>query len=195
MISWFGRNKIRVKVGDIMTRNYSSIAPDKNLNECAKLMLTKKVGNLVVEEKKNILGIIAERDIIWAVVKKQDLSKIKVRQIMTKRVITISPSNDIYEAVNRMNGKHVKILPVVMNKRVVGVLTIKDILRVEPSLFELTTSSFDIREEKEKMKRKNLSSTGMGFVKEGICDECKEQDILYNMDGRLICDSCREMFK
>jgi len=189
-----GRTKTGIKVGDVMTRNYASISQDKSLIECAKIMIIKKVGHLIVEEKKKLLGLISERDVIWALVKKQDLSKIKVKDIMTKRVVTIFPSNDIYDAISRMNGKRVKVLPVVMDKRVIGVLTMKDVLRIEPSLFELASGSLDVREEKDKIKRKNLTASGMGFIKEGICDECKEYDMLYNLDNRLICESCKELF-
>lgn len=194
MINIFTKHKTGIRVGDIMTRNYSSVKPDLSLIECAKIMTKKKVGSLVVEEDKKLIGIIAEKDIIWAIVKKQDLSKIKVGDIMTRNVVFIAPSVDIYDAIIRMNGKHVKILPVILDKKVIGVLTMKDILRIEPSLFELATSSFDVREEREKLKRKKLASSGIGFVKEGICDECKEYDMLYNLDNRMICESCKEMF-
>ena len=188
------RKETRLKVGDIMTRNYASVKPDISIIDCAKIMIKKKVGSLVVEENKKLLGVIVEKDIIWVLVKKQDLSKIKVRDIMTRRVVVISPADNIYNAILRMNRKRVKILPVIFDKKVVGVLTIKDVLRVEPSLFELASSSLDIREEKDKLKRKEIASAGYGFVKEGICDECDEYNRLYNIDDRLICQSCKEMF-
>jgi len=177
-----------------MTRNYASVTQDNSIIGCAKIMTAKKVGSLIVEDDKKLLGIIAEKDIIWALVKRQDLNKIKVKDIMTRNVVSISPSDDIYDAIARMNRKRVKVLPVMVNKKVIGVLTMKDVLKVEPSLFELASNSLDIREEKDKFRRKKQASAGYGFVKEGICDECKEYEMLYNLDNRLICDSCKEMF-
>jgi predicted transcriptional regulator len=62
--------KIGVKVGDIMTRNFISAKPDISVLDAAKLMTKKRVGSLILENKGFLKGIITEKDIIWAMIKK-----------------------------------------------------------------------------------------------------------------------------
>ena len=74
-----------------------------------------------------------------------------------------------------------------IKKRVIGYLTLKDILRIQPELSDIAQESYVIKEQAEKLKRKE---SGESF-KEGICEECGNFDMLYNEDSRLICESCR----
>lgn len=188
------KTKIGVKVGDIMTRNFVSVKPDTSLIECAREMIKSHVGSLVVKESQSLRGLLTERDIVWAVVKKQDLSKIKANDIMTRRVVTINPSRDIYEATLKMRSAKVRILPVVVKDKVIGVVTIKDILKLEPSLFDIALESFRIREENVKLGRRKAALSGEGetWIKEGECSECGIYGLLYNIDGKLLCESCKD---
>lgn len=197
-MAFFGlgdKTRIGVKVGDIMTRNFVSVKPDTSLIDSAKEMIKKHVGSLIVKEMQSLKGILTERDIVWAVVKKQDLSKIKAKDIMTRRVVTINPSKDIYEATLRMRNAKVRVLPVVVKDRVIGVVTMKDILRLEPSLFDIAMESMKIREESEKFGRRKavLSGEGETWIKEGICSECGVYGLLYNIEDRLLCESCKDV--
>ena len=65
-----------VLVADIMTREPITTKPDINLLDSAKKMVKKKVGSLLIVDKKNLLGFISQKDILWALVKKskEDLS-------------------------------------------------------------------------------------------------------------------------
>jgi len=187
--------KIGIKVGDIMTRDFVSVKPETNIIDCARLMIKKRVGSLVLQKEGRLKGLLIERDIIWAITKKpiEELKKIKAEDLANKKIITIKPNADLYEALQRMRKGKYRWLPVVVKKKVVGFLTLKDILRVEPSLFEIAHSQgvFQIKEETEKLKRKELRKKGS--LKEGFCEECGNFDFLYNIDGRMICESCREM--
>jgi len=185
--------KIGVSVGDIMTRNFSSIKPEASLIDAAKGMIKNRVGSLVVLEDKNLAGLITERDIIWALIKKRksDLGKIKVRDICKRKVHTIKPSADLYLAMQKMKETGYRWLPVLVGKEVIGLLTIKDILRVEPSLFETAGEIMQIKEETAKLKR--IQQIKSGKMIEGICDECGNKDSLYSVDGRLVCESCKDV--
>jgi len=72
--------KIGVKVGDIMTREFISVKPETSLLDCARKMIKKRIGSLILEEKGELRGILTERDIIWAMTKqsKTDLNKIEL---------------------------------------------------------------------------------------------------------------------
>jgi len=182
--------KFRIKVGDIMTRDFVSSKPDISVLQAIKLMVKKRVGSLILEENNILKGILTEKDILWALSKKpgKDLEKVKAIDICTRKITTIRPSADIHNAIRLMRKAKFRRLPVVIKKRVIGLLTQKDILKIEPELFDIAQENYMIKEEAEKLKRVKTGET----FKEGICEECGNFDILYNVDGRVICESCRE---
>lgn len=178
-----------IKISDIMTRDAVSVSPDTNLLDCAKKMVRKKVGSLLIVEKKNLKGFISQKDILWALVKKskKDLKEIKAKDISPKKVYTIRPSLTIKEAVKRMRKIKYERLPVVQNKEVIGIITARDILNFNPSLYPELEEFSKIREEARKLR--SVKSMKQDF--QGICEECGEQDFLYRVNGMLICESCK----
>ena len=190
--------KIGVKIGDVMTRTFVSVTPQATVAQCSKEMISKGVGSLIVKEGQKLIGILTEGDIIRAIGKKKDLTKIKASDIMTRKVTTVGPNDDMYEALNKMKAKKVRWLPVTIKGRVIGLLTIKDVLVIEPSLFDIVSEFTPIKEEEKKLKlvemRKKQKNLEMGevWVKEGECQECEAYGVLYSKDGRLICEECKE---
>jgi len=182
--------KIGVKVGDVMTRDFVSAKPDISVLKAVKLMVKKRVGSLILEKNNLLKGILTEGDIMWALSKKsgRDLAKVEAREICTRKITTIKPSADIYDAMKLMKKAKFRWLPVTIKKRIIGLLTLKDILRIQPELFEIAKENYTIKEEAEKLQR---IKSGEKF-REGVCEECGNFDILYNVDGQLICESCRE---
>ena len=179
-----------IKVGDIMTRDFISIEPNTSILNCAKKMVKKRVGSLVLKEENKLKGIITEGDIIWAMTKKsrKELAKIKASEITPKKLVTIKPSADLNQALQMMKKTKYRWLPVTINKNVIGLLTLKDILKIEPSLSETASEIMQIREESEKLKRVR---SGEKF-KEGLCEECGRSSILYKVDSKFICENCKE---
>jgi len=190
--------KIGVKVGDVMTRSFVSVSADTSIDECAKIMMAKKVGSLIVKTKQRLNGILTEGDIIKAISKTKNLLKIKAKGVMTKKIISIGPSEDIYNALNKMKGGKIRWLPVTIKGNVIGMLTIKDVLRIEPSLFDIVSQFSPIREEEDKLKiiklrkQRRAEAEGDVWAKEGECEDCGSFDILYNIDGRMICEDCKD---
>ncbi len=183
--------EIGVKVGDIMTRNFISAKPDISVLNAVKLMVKKRVGSLLLVEKDILKGILTEKDVMWALSKKSSkkvLAEIKAIDICTKKITVIRPSADIQNAIRLMRKAKFRRLPVVIKKRIIGLLTLKDILRIQPELFEIAKENYTIKEEAEKLKRIKIGES----FKEGICEECGNFDVLYNVDGKLICESCRD---
>ncbi len=177
--------KIGINVGDVMTRNFISAHPEINLLSAIRLMVKKRVGSLILEKDKVLKGILTEKDIMWALSKKKDLSDIKAGDICTRKITTIRPSADIYDAILLMKKKKLRRLPVTMEKKVIGYLTLKDILKIQPELFEIAREGYNLQWPFEKNKEKEPSA-----VKEGMCEECSNFDILYLEDGKMICESC-----
>lgn len=180
----------RVLVSDIMTRDPISIKPDTTLLDCAKQMVKKRVGSLLLVEKRKLIGLIARKDILWALTKKskEDLNKIKAVDISPKKIATIKPTATIKEALEKMKKLKFKRLPVIHEKQLVGMITVRDILNFNPELYPELEEFAKIREESKKLERvKKVSS-----IKEGACEECGNFDTLYMVHGSLLCESCKD---
>ena len=177
-----------IKVGDLMTRNFIHVSPETDLKECAKTMVKKRVGSLIIKDGDKLKGILTEKDIIWAVVKKSKagLKDIQAKDLMKRKVITIKPGADITDAMTKFRKKKVRKLPVVENGKLIGFLTTNDILRIDPGLYQSIAETVKIREETEKLKRSNIEAPR----KQGICEECGEFDILYHDEAQWLCDIC-----
>lgn len=182
-----------ILVVDVMTRDPVTAKPGDNLFDCAKKMVRKRVGSLVLVEKKKLVGFIDQMDILWAMIKKSqtDLKKIKAIDISPKKIVTIRPNATIPETITKMKKTKFERFPVVDKGELVGFITIKDILGFSPEFYPELEEFRKIREEAEKLKRikkARESSTG----REGICEECGESDFLYRFNGMLICESCKD---
>lgn len=175
-----------------MTRDFTSVSPNANIIDCSKIMIKKRVGSLVLEENKQLKGLLTERDIIWAMTKKtfEEFRNIKAGDIAKKKITTIKPSSDLFDALVKMKKSKYRWLPVTIKNQVIGFLTIKDILRINPDLFEIVHSQggFQIKEEQEKLKRKQQRTENA----ENLCEECGNFGELENIDGRMICESCKD---
>lgn len=181
---------ISITVSDVMTRDPVITRPETNLLECAKKMVRNRVGSLLLVVNKKLVGFISETDILWALIKKSrsDLSTIKAIDISPRKIATIKPSATIQEAMSKMKKLRFKKLPVIYGGKLVGIITAKDILNFKPELYPELDEFAHIREEAEKLKRiKKMKKS----VYKGVCEECGNIDLLTNVDGMLICDSCR----
>ena len=182
----------KILVSDIMTREPIVIGPDANLLECAKKMVQKKTGSLLLLNKKRLVGLISRHDILWALIKKskEDLSKIQAKDISPKKIAVIKPSASLDEALKKMKDSKFERLPVVDNNELVGIVTIRDILSFHPEIYPEIEEFAKIREESKKLKLVQKAKEKM-LSEEGICEECGNHDVLYKVNGMLICESCK----
>tara|TARA_Y100000310_G_scaffold328356_1_gene396373 strand:- start:869 stop:1420 length:552 start_codon:yes stop_codon:yes gene_type:complete len=171
------------KVADAMTINPVSVNTDITLLECAKVMSEKHVGAIVVKDW-NSLGILTEQDIVRkAVANGVDIDE-KVKKFTETNLITVGPDTDIYDALIKMRDNNIRHLPVVENNEMVGLLTIKDILKIEPQLFELIVEKFELKEESRKPINRIIPS-------EGICQECGEySEKVKEINEVVLCENC-----
>ena len=178
--------KTGYSIRDAMTTKPITIAPETSLDECAKIMDNKHISAIPIKSGGNVLGIITEQDIVRKVVAKgiNPLNE-KVMAFMEKNMVTISPDADIYDALIKMRDLNIRHLPVIENSQMIGLLTLKDILKIEPQLFDLLVERFNIREETTK-------PIGIISPKEGICQGCGAYTESLNQVGRsLLCDVCK----
>ena len=111
-------------------REVYSIAPGALVSDALKLMADKSVGALIVMEGGRIAGIISERDYARKVILHGKSShELQVRDIMTSKVITVHPGQTVEECMGLMTEKRIRHLPVTEGERLIGVLSIGDLVK------------------------------------------------------------------
>lgn len=132
-----------MRVKDVMVKNVKTISPGATMAEAAKTMKKYRIGCLVVVERNNVLGIITERDLAYKIIAEERSLDTKVEDVMTRDLKTISPDKSIKDAAKVMAAHVIRRLPVIENGKLVGILSIEDIMRAEKvgadtSLFSYT---------------------------------------------------------
>ena len=107
-----------------------SVTPGTLVIDAIKMMVEKKVGALLVIENDKLAGIISERDYTRKVIlKNRSSAKTKVSEIMTSSLKTTDPSQSLDECMVIMSHSHIRHLPVVQDGRVIGILSIMDVVK------------------------------------------------------------------
>ena len=107
-----------------------SIAPEAMVYEALQLMADKNVGALLVLETGQLVGILSERDYARKVILLNKSSMtVPVREIMTGKVFYVSPESSIEECMAVMTEKRIRHLPVLENGRLIGVISIGDVVK------------------------------------------------------------------
>ena len=122
-----------MNVEEIMCKEVVIIVETATVQEAVDSIVKYRVGCVLVVEKSNAVGIVTERDVLQKVVSPGKNPKLlKVKDIMSKPLITIEPDKSVEEAGTLMMDKKIKKLPVVRNGELVGILTATDIVANEP---------------------------------------------------------------
>jgi CBS domain-containing protein len=107
-----------------------SIRPDVPVLDALKLLADKDLGAVLVMDGSRLVGIVSERDYARKVeLKGKAANATRVSEIMTKEVIFVTPDQSNEECMALMTGKRLRHLPVMDQERVVGVLSIGDLVK------------------------------------------------------------------
>jgi CBS domain-containing protein len=111
-------------------RNVWSVAPDTTVYDALRVMAEKEIGAVLVLEGEQLVGVLSERDYARQVILKGKTSKeTTVREIMTSRVVYVRPDQTVEACMALMTDKHVRHLPVMDGGRLVGMLSIGDVVK------------------------------------------------------------------
>lgn len=127
---------LKTKGGDVWT-----VSPDTQVFDALKLMADKNVGALLVLESEKLVGVFSERDYARKVILKGKSSKnTLISEIMSSKVLYISPEQSVEECMALMTEKHIRHLPVLINEELVGIITIGDVVKeiISEQEFKLT---------------------------------------------------------
>ena len=107
-----------------------SIGPDASVYEALQLLAEKNIGALVVIEDERVCGIVSERDYARKIILvDRDSRSTKVSEIMTAEVLTVAPDQSVAECMTSMTEHHIRHLPVVDGDRLVGVISVGDVVK------------------------------------------------------------------
>jgi len=107
-----------------------SIDLNASVLDALKLMAAKEIGALMVVDGGQLVGVVSERDYARKVVLHGKSSKdTPVREIMTQKVLYVRPEQTVEECMALMTDKHVRHMPVIDGERMIGVVSIGDIVK------------------------------------------------------------------
>jgi len=107
-----------------------SISPEATVLDALKLMAEKEIGALVVLEGDKLAGIFSERDYARKVILHGKASKdTPVSEIMTHKVVCVEPDQSVEDCMALMTDQRIRHLPVLEDKRVIGVISIGDVVK------------------------------------------------------------------
>jgi CBS domain-containing protein len=123
-----------VPVSSFMTKNVKTETEDQNIQAVCKTMNENNIGSIVVvslgDKDQKPVGIITERDIVRTIGQlNPSLLHTPIRELMSKPLITLSPSSTIRDALQTMQQKNIRRIPIVERTTMQGIITYKDVFR------------------------------------------------------------------
>ena len=121
------------KVKNILSSKGSavfSVEPGVTVFQAIQIMCEKNIGGLLITDQGNLVGIFTERDYARKLILKGKSSKdILIRELMTENPVSVTPDSSIDECMQIMSSKRIRHLPVVVDKKPVGMISIGDVVR------------------------------------------------------------------
>jgi len=116
-----------MKIRDVMTPNPKTVSPNDTVQSAAQVMKAEDTGAVPVVENGRVLAVVTDRDIVVRVVAVGDAATIRVRDVASTDVVTVTPDTTTREASALMSERQIRRLPVVENGRLVGIVSLGDL--------------------------------------------------------------------
>jgi acetoin utilization protein AcuB len=127
-------------VGQIMSTQIVAISPDKRVGQALKLMQKHQIRHLPVLEGEHMVGWITSRD-LREVLLASMLEEIKVRDVMVQAPLSVTPDTEVEEAARLIHEHKIGGMPVMEGDKLVGVITMMDLITAFISMLGLLKSS------------------------------------------------------
>lgn len=172
-----------IPIKEVMNEKPVTVSPKMKINFAASLMHEKDVACLIVTRKDEPIGSLSERDITRKVVA-EDVkpNQVTVKEIMRTPITTVRPEEDLASVARTMAGDGIRIMAVVENRKLIGVISQRDLFNLSPTLLELSREHARI-------------SNGVGASRftSGYCEACHAySDELEEKNGLQYCKECME---
>jgi len=120
-------------VADIMREDFIfAVQRDAPVAEAARLMEANNVGIVAVLDGERLVGVFSERDVVRRVVNRAlDPRTASVGEVMTHKIVVATPDEDYQTAMQKMDQANIRHLPIVSSGRMVSMLSIRDLMRVD----------------------------------------------------------------
>lgn len=142
-----GKPIAKILVRDIMSKNPITVLPDDSIYDCAKLMKKHGISSVIVKNSRgNLVGIVTKTDLVSTFLMLSTAS-LPISKIMTKKVITVSPNDSIFEVESILLNNKIRRVVVSKNKTPVGIITYRDF--VPAKTFDLYKEFTDSEERTE----------------------------------------------
>ena len=144
-----------LKIENVMVSDVITVEAEATVRQAVDIMNKHEIGCLVVvDEEEKPVGVMTERDLLRRVLaKRKDPVRTKVSQVMSKPIITATPHMDLEAAAKLMFKKKIKKLPVVEDGQLVGLVTLTDIVRVQPQIIKVLKSLAKAKLPPKRMKK------------------------------------------
>ncbi len=118
-------------VKNVMTTHVVTVLPEETVATASRLMARDNLGALAVCSRDGHLrGMITDRDIVLrCIAAGENPAEVSVRQVMTRRLITVNPEEETAKAASRMAEQQIRRLPVEREGRLVGMISLADLSR------------------------------------------------------------------
>ncbi|MBX7057492.1 MAG: CBS domain-containing protein [Leptospirales bacterium] len=122
------REILQAKSGDVAA--VVAMAPDATVYDAICLLADRGIGSVLVMDGERLVGIVSERDCVRKISRQdKNAHDVPVSQIMAANPVTASPEDTVWQAMNVMNEKRFRHLPVLEGERVVGMISIGDLVK------------------------------------------------------------------
>ena len=124
-----------MKVNSILStkgREVVTIHPEQAIRDAVELLSSHNIGALViVDSEDKLVGILSERDVIRRAAVDENVFSLPVAEVMTRKVITGVPQDDLFSVAHTMTERRFRHLPIIDNDRLVGIISIGDVLKAQ----------------------------------------------------------------
>ncbi|MBI4936784.1 MAG: CBS domain-containing protein [Nitrosomonadales bacterium] len=106
-----------------------AIHSDAMVDSAVKKMVERNIGAILVMEEGHCVGLFTERDVLRCWTRHNSFDKVAIKDVMSKDLLVIEPDNDLDYAMAIMTNKQIRHLPVIDEGRLVGVVSMRDVVK------------------------------------------------------------------